>query len=287
MDRHDRPNRQVRQHHFGPSVEALESRQLLSFFSPYGYSSNQLYYQASVVRHEYDQYVSELKQLELQSQATPAEYLALRNDARGISTEASPTGLSASAVQYKAVEVSLQLDRSPLYGWLDDAGWSEMSTQLTANLSGLNIPQPLIDQTVSDMRTLAVSAGVNPYGFDTFTNDFDTLRNGEQTLPSNPYGHFEDPSLYYTQHLRGFFRGWGVQKVEARAKLQTDLHTIEGATPSSPAGAAVLQRDVQILKSLGAAVPSTTNQQFGNTYVAAFDQGAPAPRPCPSSRRAS
>ena len=162
-----------------------------------------------------------------------------------------------------------------------------MSTQLKANLSGLNVPQSLIDQTVSDMRALAVSAGVDAYGFATFTNDFDTLRNGEQTLPSNPYGHFEDPSLYYTQHLRGFFRGWGVQKVEARAKLQKDLRTIEGQTPSDPAGAAVLQRDVQILEGLGAAVPSTTYQEFGSTYVAAFAQGAPAPRPSPSSRRAS
>jgi hypothetical protein len=281
MNRHDRPDRQIRRHRFGPAVEALETRQLLSFFSPYGNSSNQLYYQASVVRHEYDQYVSELKRLELQSQATPAEYLALRNDARAISAQASPTGLSASAVQYKAVETSLQLDRAPLFGWLDDAGWAEMSTRLTANLSGLNIPQPLIDQTVSDMRALAVSAGVDPFGYDTFTNDFDTLRNGEQTLPSNSYGHFEDPSLYYTQHLRGFFRGWGVEKVEAGAKLQKDLRTIEAQTPADPAGAAVLQRDVQILKGLGAAVPSTTNQQFGSTYVAAFDQGAPGAQALP------
>jgi hypothetical protein len=281
MNRYDCPNRHIRQHRFGPIVEALETRRLLSFFSPYGYSSNQLYYQASVVRHEYDQYVSELKRLELQSQATPAEYLALRNDARAISTEASPSGLSAAAVQYKAVEVSLQLDRAPLNGWLDDAGWAEMSTQLTVDLSGLNIPQPLIDQTVSDMRALAVSAGVDPFGYATFTNDFDTLREGEQTLPSNPYGQFEDPSLYYTQHLRGFFRGWEAQRIQAEAKLQKDLHTIEAQTPSGPAGAAVLQRDVQILKGLGAAVPSTTNQQFGSTYVAAFDQGAPGAQALP------
>jgi hypothetical protein len=278
MDRHDRPHRQDRHHRFGPSVEALETRRLPSFFSPYGYSSNQLYYQASVVRHEYDTYVSELKRLELQSQATPAEFLALRNDARAISAAASPTGLSPAAVQYKAVEVSLQLDRSPLYGWLDDSGWSQVDTSLTANLSGLNVPQPLIDQTVSDMRALAVSAGVDPFGFDTFTNDFDTLRNGEQTLPSNPYDHFEDPSLYYTQHLRGFFRGWGVQKVEAEAKLQKDLRTIQGETRAEASGSAVLQRDVRILKGLGTALPSTTNQQFGNTYAAAFDQGAPGPQ---------
>ena len=91
---------------------------------------------------------------------------------------------------------------------------------MTSDLSGLNVPQSLIDQTVTDMRTLAVSAGVGPDGFATFTDDFTTLRNGEQTLPSGSGYHFEDPSLYYTQHLRGFFRGWGVQKLQAEATLQ-------------------------------------------------------------------
>ena len=272
MNRHDHSNRQGRYHRFGPSFENLETRRLPSFFGSFGYSSNQVYYQAQVVRHEYDTYVSALKQLELQSRATPAEFLALRNDARAISAAASPQGLSPAAVQYKAVEVSLQLDRSPLYGWLDDAGWTDMSTRLTANLSGLNVPQSIISQTVADMRTLAVSAGVDPFGFDTFTNDFTTLRNGEQTLPSGYGYHFEDPSLYYTQHLRGFFRNWGVQKVESQAKLQKDLHTIQAESQSGPTGAAVVGRDVRILQGLGSAVPSTVNQELGSTYVAAFAQ---------------
>ena len=86
MDHYDRPIRQVRARRFAPTVEGLETRQLLTFFSPYWYSSsysyNQLSYQAAVVRHEYDTYVSGLKRLELASQATPAEYLALRDDAR-------------------------------------------------------------------------------------------------------------------------------------------------------------------------------------------------------------
>ena len=115
-----------------------------------------------------------------------------------------------------------------------------MSDSLTANLSGLNVPQSLIDQTVTDMRTLAASAGVGPDGFATFTDNFNTLRNGEQTLPSGSGYHFEDPSLYYTQHLRGFFRGWGVQKVEAEATLQSNLRTIQGQSRAVPAGGAVL-----------------------------------------------
>jgi hypothetical protein len=39
----------------------------------------------------------------------------------------------------------------------------------------------------------------------------------------------------------------------------------------------VVQRDVQILEGLGAAMPSASKNQFNSTYVAAFAQGTPAP----------
>jgi hypothetical protein len=277
MNRHDRPDRQGRSRRSIPALEGLESRRLPSFFGGSSYSSNQVYAQASIVRHEYDQYVSELKRLELASRATPAEYLALRDDARAISAAAFAGALPRSTVQLKAVEASLELDRSPLYGWLGDEGWTGVSARLTTDLAGLHVPRPLIDQTVADMRALDVSAGVGPDGFATFTDDFNTLRNGEQSLPSNSGDHFEDPSLYDTQHLRGFFRGWGVQKVEAGARVQKDLRTIPVEARTSPAGVAVLHRDVQILEGLGAALPSASKDRFNATYVAAFAQGLPAP----------
>jgi hypothetical protein len=278
MNRYDRPHPQGRVRRLTPYIESLETRRLPSVFGGYSssYYYNQAYYQAQVVRHEYDQYVSELKRIELASQATPAEYVALRDDARAISAAASAGSLPRANVQLKAVEASLILDRSPLYGWLDDDGWTGMAGRLTSTLDGLNVPQPLIDQTVADMRTVATSAGVGPFDFATFTNNFDTLRNGEQTLPAGSGYHFEDPSLYYTQHLRGFFRGWGTRRLEAQAKLHKDLGTIQAEARTDPAGAAVLNRDVSILKGLGAAVPSATMDQFNTTYVAAFAQGMPS-----------
>jgi hypothetical protein len=276
MDRYDRLHRQSRTHRRIRSAEGLEGRQLPSFFAPYSsYSYNQVNYQASIVRHEYDTYVGGLKRLELASRATPAEYLALRDDARAISLSASAASLPDSDVQLKAVEASLELDRSPLYGWLGDNGWTQESSKLTADLGGLDVPQSLIDQAITDMRALAVSADVGPDDFATFTNDFSTLRNGEQSLPGNSGYHFEDPSLYYTQHLGGFFRGWGVEKIEAKTKLERDLGTIRRQAGTGLAGAAVFQRDVQILEGLGAAVPSPTKDQFNATYTAAFAQGTP------------
>ncbi len=277
MRRHDRQDRKTHAHRMLPTAESLEGRLLPSFYGSSSYY-NQTSYQASIVRHEYDQYVSEVKRIELASQATPAEYLALRDDARAISNAASPNpGLSGQAVQYKAVETSLELDRAPLYGWLGDDGWAGTSSRLTSDLSGLNVPASIIAQTVADMRTLAVSAGVGPYDYATVTNDFTTLRNAEQALPANSGYHFEDPSLFYTQHLRGFFRGWGTQKVQARGQLDRDLHAVQSAARTSPAGAAVVSRDVQILQTIGAGIPSTMNETFGTTYVAAFAQGPPSP----------
>jgi hypothetical protein len=277
MDRYDRAHRQRRTHGFTPFAEDLESRRLPSFFGAFSNSSSQVDYQAWIVGHEYDQYVGELKRLELASHATMVEYLALRDDARALSAAASGAGLPRSVVQLKAVEVSLELDRAPLYGWLGDDGWSGVSARLTTDLAGLHVPQPLIDQTISDMRALAVPAGVGPDGFATFTDDFNMLRNGEQTLPRNSGYHFRDPSLYYTQHLRGFFRGWGIQKVEAEARLQKDLTTISNAARTGPAGVAVVHRDVQILEGLGAAMPSASKNRFNATYVAAFAQATPNP----------
>jgi hypothetical protein len=282
MVQHDRPYRRNRDRHYIAGVESLETRKLLTLFAPFSSSTffssssyNQLSARAAVVRHAYDQYVSELKTLELHSRATPAEYLVLRDDARAISAAAAATSLPPSTATNKATDVSLQLDRSALYGWLGDSGWAVVSARLTTNLDSLAVPQALIDRTLTDMKTLAVSAGVSADGFQTFTSDFNTLRDGEQSLPSNPYYHFSDPGLYYTQHLRGFFRGWGVQKLAATAKLENDLRGIQTDAQTNPADATVLRRDLKILQSLGAAVPSTSNQQIGADYVAAFAQGSP------------
>ncbi len=283
MDRSRRRGRSL-----APGIEPLPSRQLLSLFTPissfnlfpgstsYGSSGQQLAVQAAIVRHEYNTYVGELKSLELNSQATPQEFLALRDDARAISAAASAANLSigTAAAKTTAVDVSLQLDRSPLYGLATDSGWSVVSSRVTANLESLDVPQPLIDQTLADMKALAGSAGVSPAEFQTFTNDFYALRDSESTLPANPYYHFEDPGLYFSQHLRGFFRSWGTQKVAAEAKLQSDLRTIQSASAAG-AGAAVLHRDLHLLESLGAAVPSATNRQLESTYVAAFAAGSP------------
>jgi hypothetical protein len=277
MDRARRRDRD-RCRRFSPGVEALEFRRVLSFFAPigsYSGSSQQLSAQAAIVRHEYDQYVGELKTLELQSQARPAEFLALRDDARAISAAASAAYLPAAAATKTASEVSLQLDRSPLYGSAKDTGWALVSARITTNLESLDVPQPLINQTIADMKTLATSANVSTGEFQTFTNDFSTLRAGEASLPSSPYFHFEDPGLYYSQHLRGFFRHWGTQKVAAQAKLHGDLRAIQAVTQTGEAGVAVLARDVGLLESLGAAVPSATNSQLDSAYVGVFADGVP------------
>ena len=66
------------------------------------------------------------------------------------------------------------------------------------------------------------------------------------------------------------------QKIAAETKLEADLRTVQSATQVGPAGVAALHRDVHLLESLGAAVPSTTNQQLDNAYVAAFADSVPS-----------
>ena len=85
-----------------PSVEGLEERRLLTTSS-----TIRQRVQALDARHEYDQFVTGVQSVELQSGATPAEYLALRDDARAISEAASTTKAPAVA-NSKAASASLQ-----------------------------------------------------------------------------------------------------------------------------------------------------------------------------------
>ncbi len=131
MAPHNRPHGQNRSLHLIPYTEGLETRQVLSSYNPfstyslwpYSTSSQQFNSRAAFVRHEYDHYVSELKTLELKSQATPGELLALRDDSRAISVAASSASLPQATAHNTAVAVSLQLDRSPLYGAAQNSGW--------------------------------------------------------------------------------------------------------------------------------------------------------------------
>ena len=285
MDRHDRPSRHNRHRHFVPGVQCLEDRQLLTSTAPW--STGSLWSDSSASQqgaaaggdcaHEYDTFVGVVKTLELQSRATPEQFRALRDDAREISTAASAANLPRAIARNKAVEVSLQLDRSPLYGWAEGSAWTEISTRLTTNLDGLDIPQPLIEKTLADEKAVAVSAGVDFNEFQAFGDAFSTLRAGKKTLPSSPYYHFGDPALFYTQHLRGFFRGWGMQKVTAESKLQDDLRAIQAEVRAKPSDVAALHRDVQLLESLGTALPSSLSHQLDDSYGEAFSQGVPTP----------
>ena len=250
-----------------PSIEGLESRCLLSTSSQYVSS------QVAYARHKYHQYVGELQHVELKSQATAAEYLALRDDARAISEAASGTTLSPQAANAKAEAASAQIDRAVLDGWMGDRGWSDVTTKLTANLNGLNVPPALIDETIGDMKAVASSAGVTSDDFQTLAADATALRHANESLPSYAE-HFPDPGLYFSEHLRGFFRGATVLKQTAKVTLNADLHTIEAQANASPSQAAVLNRDSRLLEQIDAVMPSQTSRQLGGSFSAAFAQGS-------------
>jgi hypothetical protein len=263
---------------FQPTIEGLEDRQLLS-----AGTTSTTTARVAQAQHELHKYVSDLQDIELHSQATPAEYLALRDDARTISAAASTSPLDRPTAQSKAVVVSLQLDRSVLYGSLGDSGWSVVSGRVTTNLASLNVAQPVIDRTLADMKAAAASAGVTSANFQTFTSDFNRYAYYRSQVSSS-YSNTQaphhvpllpDPQLYFTQHLRGFFRDWAVRKSSDEAKLASDIRSIETETPATPAAVSLIQRDVRILQDLGAAIPSESNHAVDDAYIAVFDHGLP------------
>ena len=196
----DRPRDHRRVYRFVPKGDALEQRRVLSYFWPYGSysgSTNNFRARPRLSGMNMTNMLGELKSIELKSQATPAELLALRDDARAISTAASAADVPAATATQRRLKSRCNstahpcTDRRPM-----QAGGSSQ-LRVTTNLDRLDVPTPVVDQTLADMKALATSAHVNASEFQTFTNDFNTLRAGEATLPSNPYYHFEDPGLFY------------------------------------------------------------------------------------------
>jgi hypothetical protein len=96
-------------------------------------------------------------------------------------------------------------DATKAYGWVGGSGWGVVSARVTTNLDSLAVPQPLIDRTLADMKTLAVSAGVSADGFQTFTSDFNTLRDGEQSLwaPETLSCSLQHPSACFVPQVDG------------------------------------------------------------------------------------
>ncbi len=127
MGTHERSRRRL------PSVEGLEGRLLLTTSSSY-YSAIAL-----AARHQYDQYVTDMQSIELQSRATPTGiYLALPRRHPGDLEGGFLLSLPPAAVAAKGGEsASIQIDQSLLYGSLSDQAWAGQTTRLEQTLSGL------------------------------------------------------------------------------------------------------------------------------------------------------
>src|SRR5262249_30083001 len=146
---------------------------------------------------------------------------------------------------------------------------------LTANLAPLQVPPSAIDQAIAAMQATATSAGVTYSDYQSLTAKENSYARARSSV-HNSTSHFPDPETYYTQHLRGFFRGGATSEKQAQAKLDADLQAIEREASDSPAQTGVLHRDVQLLQQVGAALTSQAFSQFASTFSDAFDNGAPS-----------
>ncbi len=223
---------------FQPVLDALEDRKLPSsaaalFFSP-STSSNSSYYANQAAQHDYDEFVSELQRIELNSSATPAQYLALRDDSRALTEAASAavTGTPTPAESNDVIAATLLIDRSLLQGSLSSEGWSGTQARLSADLAPFNVSPTVITKTVTDMQAAAQAANVDPGSYEVLLADMAAVQAARtQVTPS-----FRDPNVYYTQHLRGFFRGWAAQKSQDQAALTAEVNSVAsqaGATARS------------------------------------------------------
>ncbi len=254
---------------FAPSAEGLEDRCLLSVGSTTA-ANNQA--RVARVRHEQKVFIGDLQNLEWRSHATQEEFLALRDDARAIGQAASSTTLPPAVAATKAAAASLELDRSTIDGFLDDSQWAAVQSRLEGNLDGLNVPQSLIDQTIADMKAIADSAGVTGAEYDKFEHDSDTFRQGNASLPSG-YAHFDDPGLYFSQHLRGFVHGQKETRQAAIRSLNADLRAIA----ASPSDLETLRRDAGSLQTIEAGLTSDQVDSVEAALTTALADPSPSP----------
>jgi hypothetical protein len=253
---------------FTPSVEPLEERRVPSTYT------QSLAQRAAWVRHEEHVFDGKLQQIELNSRATPAQELALRDDARAISAEASGTTLDPTSANAKAVEATLILDHAPLDGWVGEPGWLVIRERLDAALQGLVDDPQLLDRTIADMRSLSDSAGVTYDAYSDYAMALDRYHDDALSLRSSGY-HFPDPNVYYTQHLRGCFRGGAIERGQAKANLEGEVQSVAAASGDTVAETALLRRDVQVLETLAAGLTTESAARLAEVYAAAFDEGEP------------
>lgn len=231
-------------------------------------------YRSISAKHAYDRFVTELQRIELGSFASPAEYLALRDDTRALSNVATAAGPAANApgAQTRLTATTLLIDRSLLEGWLSDQGWNEVHSKLATTLAPFNVPPALLDQTVTDMRQAATDAGVDPGAYQVLYSDIASAQSARDQLQGgNSANSYRDPQVYYTQHLRGFFRGWAQQRVVDAHRLPADVARLV----DSPPGRALVSHDVALLERLGAPIPSTAFQTLTDAYATVLETATP------------
>ncbi len=135
--RHECSRRGVVSRRCPATVEPLESRALLT--SVASVLPTSIFYMADT----YNQFVNDLTTIEQRSQATPAEYLALRDDARAVSAATASTTLGPVAAAASANALTVELDRSALDGWMGDDAWSAVLTRAEASMQSLGAHRPL------------------------------------------------------------------------------------------------------------------------------------------------
>ena len=207
------------------------------------------------------QLIQDLKNISLQSKATPAEFLSLRDDVRAISQVAKSSVASAKTSTAMVNAATLILDRAMIDGSFGASAWSLIEGRLGNDLAPLGVPQTLINQTISDMQAVAASASVSSPELNSITNDISIMTALEQQPGGSSYG-YPDPQIYFSQNLLGFFRGLIVQRATDRAKLNADVHDLTTAAGATPAGVATVQRDAQDLQALAAPLTSAEGQKW-------------------------
>lgn len=270
-----------------PGCEPLEGRALLAATpvptagSPSAYSSQYQYqaYMSSI--GALDNYTSILARIESRSHVTPAESLALRDDARAIGAAIAAAGTAPSVAAARAGQITSLLDSAPIDGSFAAQDWADEEARLAGLVAGLGVPDSLVARTIADMKALADSAGVSKgeaYRFRVSINDYKASENNlSYYYGLNYLNSLPDAHTFYTQHLAGFVPGGRAQARADRQRLGADESALAAASGANAHEAGALRSGIRRLELAEVRLTSGMIDQLGVAVADAFAGGAPTP----------
>ncbi len=201
-------SRKSSRHSSAPACEALEGRRLFAVAphaSPAMTARFEAIAAAAHVKADFSRFTADIKTMQAGSHVSTAQYLAVSMDMLNMQRTAMPPS-GTRTLGDATYDIIYRMDYSVIEASKSPQGWASKEAALAADFAaiGYNVPPALLDQTMTDMKAMAKSAGVSLAENRKYWNDADIVL---KDLSANPAANPSmDPFYYFSEHFAGFIQ---------------------------------------------------------------------------------